>query len=97
MSKVSKLVAILLIAGVVASGLGCWMFSSKPTNEILNYTSGETSLEVNRTTPPNRPSQLTPHHLQPLLPRPPYGSTYSHQISQLLRLAAEVSWCPAVR
>jgi len=50
-SKVSKLVAILLIAVVVAAGAGYWLFSPKPTNEIVNYTSAETSLEVNRTTP----------------------------------------------
>lgn len=51
MSKVSKLVAILLIAVVVAAGTGYWLFSPKPTNEIVNHTSAETSLEVNRTTP----------------------------------------------
>jgi len=51
MSKVSNLVAILLIAVVVAAGAGYWLFSPKPTNEILNYTSEETALEVSRRTP----------------------------------------------
>jgi hypothetical protein len=51
MSKASKLVAIALMAVVVASGAGYWLFSPKPTSEIVNYTSAETSLEVNRTTP----------------------------------------------
>jgi len=50
-SKVSKLVAIVLIAVVVAAGAGYWLFSPKPTSEIVNSTSEETSLEVNRTTP----------------------------------------------
>jgi hypothetical protein len=50
-SKVSKLVAILLIAVVVAAGAGYWLFSPKPSSEIVNYTSAETSLEVNRRTP----------------------------------------------
>ena len=51
MSKTSKLVAILLIAVVVAAGAGYWLFSPKPASEIVNYTSTETSLEVNRRTP----------------------------------------------
>jgi hypothetical protein len=51
MSKVSKFVAILLIAVVVAAGAGYWLFSPKPTSEIANYMSEETSLEVSRRTP----------------------------------------------
>jgi hypothetical protein len=51
MSKASKLVAILLIAVVVAAGAGYWLFSPKPTSEIVNYASAETSLEVSRRTP----------------------------------------------
>jgi hypothetical protein len=49
-SKVSKLVAILLIAVVVAAGAGYWLFSPKPTSEIVNSTNEETSLEVSRRT-----------------------------------------------
>lgn len=51
MSKASKLVAILLIAVVVAGGAGYWLFSPKPTSEIVSYTSAETSLQVSRRTP----------------------------------------------
>jgi hypothetical protein len=46
----SKLVAIVLVAIVVAAGAGYWLLSPKPTSEIVNYTSEETSLEVSRTT-----------------------------------------------
>jgi hypothetical protein len=41
-SKISKLVAILLIAVVVAAGAGYWLFSPKPPSETVNYTSAET-------------------------------------------------------
>lgn len=50
-SRGSKLVAVALIVVTVAAGAGYWLFSPKPTNEIVNYTSAETSLQVSRRTP----------------------------------------------
>jgi len=41
MSKTSKLVAISLIAVVIAAGARYWLFSHKPTSEIVNYKSEE--------------------------------------------------------
>ena len=58
-SRGSKLVAILLVVTVVGAGAGYWLFSSKPTSEVLNYTSEETSLEVSRRTSTQTPTTST--------------------------------------
>jgi len=43
-SKVSKLIAIVLVALVVAAGLGYWMLTPKMSSPLVTYTTQQTSL-----------------------------------------------------
>jgi hypothetical protein len=44
--KVSKLIAIVLVAIVVASGVGYWLFVPKASNELVTYTTHQASLST---------------------------------------------------